>query len=141
MEDGLGLTSITCLLVVVTSLTLSNLLVIYIKHTEIVNLGEVGSLAGLVLGHLVQSVLVALLALAVGFSFLRNVDHVYNELIYINKHVMSQCQYLTLPVMCFETNLHKARESWRDTCHHKFQFLWGRLTSNLPCAVAIIYDW
>jgi hypothetical protein len=59
VEDGLGLTTITHLLVVVTSLAL----------------GEVRGLAGLVLGHLVQSVLIALLALAIGSSFLGNVHH------------------------------------------------------------------
>lgn len=58
VEDGLGLTTVTALLAVVTALTL----------------GEEGSLAGLVLGHLVLGVLAALLALAVGVAGLGNVD-------------------------------------------------------------------
>ena len=39
------------------------------------HLGEVGSLAGLVLGHLVKSVLAALLTLAKGLSFFGHVNH------------------------------------------------------------------
>lgn len=58
VEDGLGLTTITALLSVVTSLTL----------------GEQGGLASLVLGDLVLGVLAALLALAVGVTGLGNVD-------------------------------------------------------------------
>lgn len=58
VENGLGLTTVTALLAVVTALTL----------------GEEGSLAGLVLGHLVLGVLAALLALAVGVTGLGNVD-------------------------------------------------------------------
>lgn len=58
VEDGLGLTTITALLPVVTSLTL----------------GEQGGLASLVLGDLVLGVLAALLALAVGVTGLGNVD-------------------------------------------------------------------
>lgn len=58
VEDGLGLTTETTLLTVVSSLTL----------------GEKGSLTGLVLGHLVLGVLAALLALAVSLSGLGNVN-------------------------------------------------------------------
>lgn len=58
VEDGLGLTTETGLLTVVSSLTL----------------GEQGSLTGLVLGHLVLGVLAALLTLTVGLSELWNVD-------------------------------------------------------------------
>lgn len=58
VEDGLGLTTITALLPVITSLTL----------------GEQGGLASLVLGDLVLGVLAALLALAVGVTGLGNVD-------------------------------------------------------------------
>ena len=58
VEDGLGLTTITRLLAVVTSLSLS----------------EQRSLAGLVLGDLVLGVLAAILALAVGVAGLGNVD-------------------------------------------------------------------
>lgn len=59
VENRLGLTTVTGLLPVVSSLTLS----------------EQGSLTSLVLGDLVLSVLLALLALAVGLSSLGNVDH------------------------------------------------------------------
>jgi hypothetical protein len=59
VEDGLGLTSVTGLLTVVTTLTLS----------------EQRSLASLVLGDLVLGVLLAVLALAVGTAGLGNVDH------------------------------------------------------------------
>lgn len=58
VEDGLGLTTITRLLAVVTSLTL----------------GKQRSLAGLVLSDLVLGVLAAILALAVGVAGLGNVD-------------------------------------------------------------------
>lgn len=58
MENGLGLTTITGLLTVVTSLTL----------------GIERSLTSLVLGDLVGSVLSALLALAEGVSGLGNVN-------------------------------------------------------------------
>lgn len=58
VENRLGLTTITGLLAVVSALSL----------------GEEGGLAGLVLGHLVLGVLLALPALAVGVSGLRNVD-------------------------------------------------------------------
>lgn len=58
VENGLGLTTITALLSVVTALTL----------------GEQRGLASLVLGDLVLGVLAALLALAVGVSGLGNVD-------------------------------------------------------------------
>ena len=58
MEDGLGLTTITTLLAVITTLSL----------------GEQRSLSGLVLGDLVLGVLAALLALAVGVAGLGNVD-------------------------------------------------------------------
>lgn len=58
VEDGLGLTTITRLLAVVTSLSLC----------------EQRGLASLVLGDLVLGVLAALLALAVGVSGLGNVD-------------------------------------------------------------------
>jgi hypothetical protein len=58
VEDGLGLTTITGLLAVVTALSLS----------------EQRGLAGLVLGDLVLGVLSALLALAVGVSGLGDVD-------------------------------------------------------------------
>lgn len=59
VENGLGLTTVTLLLTVVSSLTL----------------GEDGSLTGLVLGHLVLGVLAALLTLAVGLSGLGNVNY------------------------------------------------------------------
>ena len=58
MENGLGLTTITGLLTVVTSLTLS----------------EQGGLTSLVLGNLVRCVLSAFSALAVGVSGLWDVD-------------------------------------------------------------------
>lgn len=58
VEDGLGLTTVTGLLTVVTALTLS----------------EQRGLTSLVLGDLVLGVLAALLALAVGVSRLGNVD-------------------------------------------------------------------
>merc|ERR1719296_558668 len=59
VEDGLGLSSKTHLLRIVTTLSL----------------GEVGRLSGLVLGHLVGLVLAALLTRAVGFAFFGDVDH------------------------------------------------------------------
>ena len=58
VEDGLGLTTITALLAIITTLSL----------------GEQRSLAGIVLGDLVLGVLAALLALAVGVTGLGNVD-------------------------------------------------------------------
>jgi hypothetical protein len=58
VEDGLGLSSETHLLRVVTSLSL----------------GEVGSLSGLVLGDLVQGVLLAL-SCTVGSAFFGNIHH------------------------------------------------------------------
>lgn len=58
VENGLGLTTVTTLLTVVSSLTL----------------GEQGSLTGLVLGDLVLGVLLAILTLAVGSSGLWNVN-------------------------------------------------------------------
>jgi len=58
VKDGLGLTTITGLLTVVTSLTL----------------GEEGSLTSLVLSNLVRGVLLAGLALAIGVAGLGNVD-------------------------------------------------------------------
>jgi hypothetical protein len=58
VEDGLGLTTVTLLFAVVTAFTLDDSRV----------------LALLVLGHLVDSVLEALLALAVGFAGLGDVD-------------------------------------------------------------------
>jgi hypothetical protein len=58
VEDRLGLTTVTGLLAVVSSLTL----------------GEQGGLSSLVLGDLVLGVLAALLALAVGVTGLGNVD-------------------------------------------------------------------
>lgn len=58
VENGLGLTTITALLSVVTALSL----------------GEQRGLTSLVLGHLVLGVLAALLALAVGVSGLGDVD-------------------------------------------------------------------
>lgn len=58
VENGLGLTTVTGLLTVVSSLTL----------------GEQGSLTGLVLGDLVLGVLLAVLTLAVGLSGLWNVN-------------------------------------------------------------------
>jgi hypothetical protein len=66
VENLLGLTTITTLLTVVSSLTL----------------GVEGSLTGLVLGDLVLSVLSALLALAVGSSSLWNVHYTQTSLIY-----------------------------------------------------------
>lgn len=58
VEDGLGLTTITALLAIVTTLSL----------------GVEGSLACLVLRDLVLGVLAALLALAVGVAGFRDVD-------------------------------------------------------------------
>ena len=58
VENGLGLTTITALLPVITSLTL----------------GEQGGLASLVLGDLVLGVLLAGLALAIGLAGLGDVD-------------------------------------------------------------------
>ncbi len=58
VEDRLGLTTITGLFAVVTTLTLS----------------EKGSLSGLVLGDLVRGVLAALLALAVGVAGLWDIN-------------------------------------------------------------------
>jgi len=58
VEDGLGLTTVTGLLAVISTLTL----------------GEQGGLSSLVLGNLVLGVLAALLALAVGVTGLGNVD-------------------------------------------------------------------
>lgn len=58
VEDRLGLTTVTGLLAVITTLSL----------------GEKRGLAGLVLGDLVLGVLAALLALAVGVTGLGNVD-------------------------------------------------------------------
>jgi hypothetical protein len=66
VENGLGLTTITGLLTVITSLTL----------------GEKRSLTGLVLGDLVGSVLFTLGALAVGVTGLGNVDLMREEYIY-----------------------------------------------------------
>lgn len=45
------------------------------KRSRSTYLGEVRSLTSLVLGNLVKGVLSALLALAVGLSFLGDVDH------------------------------------------------------------------
>lgn len=59
VEDGLGLTTVTALLAVVTTLTL----------------GEQGGLASLVLGDLVLGVLAALLGLAVRPASFGNVHH------------------------------------------------------------------
>lgn len=59
VEDGLGLAAEAHLLVVVPSLTL----------------GEIRGLSRLVLGDLVDRVLLALLSLAEGFSFLGAVNH------------------------------------------------------------------
>lgn len=59
VENGLGLTTVTTLFAVITTLTLS----------------EKGSLAGLVLGDFVLSMLAAILALAVGLTGLGNVNH------------------------------------------------------------------
>jgi len=59
VEDGLGLTTITALLAVVTALAL----------------GEGRGLASLVLSDLVQGVLLAVLPLAEGLARLGNVDH------------------------------------------------------------------
>jgi hypothetical protein len=58
VENGLGLTTITGLFTIVTTLSL----------------GEQRSLSGLVLGDLVLGVLLARLALAVGLSGLGDVD-------------------------------------------------------------------
>lgn len=58
VENGLGLTTVTALLTVVSSLTL----------------GEQGSLTGLVLSDLVLGVLLAVLTLTVGLSGLWNVN-------------------------------------------------------------------
>jgi len=58
VEDRLGLTTVTGLLAVISTLTL----------------GEQGGLSSLVLGNLVLGVLAALLALAVGVTGLGNVD-------------------------------------------------------------------
>ena len=72
VEDGLGLTTITGLLAVITALSLS----------------EQRGLASLVLGDLVLGVLAALLALAVGVTGLGNVDLVSNS------SQLSQCSIL-----------------------------------------------
>jgi hypothetical protein len=61
VENGLGLTTITRLLTVITSLTLS----------------KQGSLTRLVLGNLVRSVFSALGTLAVGVTGLGNIDLVF----------------------------------------------------------------
>jgi hypothetical protein len=61
MEHWLGLTSETCLLFVVTTLSL----------------GIQGSLSSLVLGHLVYGVLLAGFTLAIGFFSLWNIDLQY----------------------------------------------------------------
>lgn len=58
VENGLGLTTITALLAIVTTLTL----------------GEDGGFTGLVLGNLVGSVTAALLTSTKGLTRLRNVD-------------------------------------------------------------------
>lgn len=70
VENLLGLTTVTSLLTVVSSLTL----------------GIEGSLTGLVLGDLVLSVLSALLALAVGSSSLWNVHYTQILLISSTHH-------------------------------------------------------
>lgn len=59
VEDRLGLTTVTLLLTVVSSLTL----------------GEIGGLTSLVLGHLVLGVTAALLAFAISTAGLGNVHH------------------------------------------------------------------
>ena len=59
VEDGLGLTSETHLLGIITTLSL----------------GEVGGFSGLVLGNLVDLVLTALLAGTEGFAFFGYVNH------------------------------------------------------------------
>lgn len=61
VEDGLGLTSETHLLGIITTLSL----------------GEVGGLSGLVLGDLVDLVLTALLAGTEGFAFFGYVNHFF----------------------------------------------------------------
>jgi hypothetical protein len=71
VENGLGLTTITGLLTVVTSLTLS----------------EKRSLTSLVLGDLVRSVLSTLGTLAVGVTGLGNVDLLSKE---FNMHIHVQ---------------------------------------------------
>jgi hypothetical protein len=60
VEDGLGLSSESHLLRVITTLSLS----------------EVGSFSGLVLGDLVNTVLAALLSLTVSFTFLWYINHI-----------------------------------------------------------------
>lgn len=79
VENGLGLTTITALLSVVTALTL----------------GEQRGLASLVLGDLVLGVLAALLALAVGVSGLGNVDLIAEKK---NIHV-SRCRNQICPYL------------------------------------------
>lgn len=74
VEDGLGLTTITGLLAVVSSLTL----------------GKQGGLAGLVLGDLVLGVLAALTALAVGVAGLGNVD-LSGEVSYVKDSIVGHC--------------------------------------------------
>ena len=78
MEDRLGLTTVTGLLTVVTTLTLSEegslFDVMLVCAPGVVVLRLLTNLASLVLGDLVLGVLLAVLALAVGPARLRDVD-------------------------------------------------------------------
>lgn len=78
MEDRLGLTTVTGLLSVVTTLTLSEegslFDVILVCARGVIVLRLLTNLASLVLGDLVLGVLLAVLALAVGPARLRDVD-------------------------------------------------------------------
>jgi hypothetical protein len=75
VEDGLGLTSVTGLLAVITTLTLreQRSLSSLVLCRNLVY-GRIGECAGLLTGNLVLGVLLAVLALAVGSSGLGNVD-------------------------------------------------------------------
>ena len=78
MEDRLGLTTVTGLLSVVTTLTLSEegslFDVMLVCARGVIVLRLLTNLASLVLGDLVLRVLLAVLALAVGPARLRDVD-------------------------------------------------------------------
>jgi hypothetical protein len=83
VEDGLCLTSETSLFSVVSSFTLKQHKIEFRKSKNGLlgknktYLGKVRGLAGFILGNFMKRVLSALLSLAKGFSFFRNVDHFY----------------------------------------------------------------
>lgn len=82
MKHGLGLTTETLLLVVVSSLTLCQCECCNERFgiQETTNLGEIGSLSGLVLSDLVESVLMAFLSLAKCLSLFWNVHHLWIDI-------------------------------------------------------------